>query len=140
MATYDLEQTSITINGVPVVGLDPDTGITYQANELWSTSAGTHGAWTRSRAYGEISTVELGLMDESNGNALLSEYLKVDSVTGRGTFNFVHYDGNSGTVIQSSEAFILSEPELAYTSEAGGRTWTIALPNVKKDIKAIPRL
>ena len=140
MATYDLEQTSITLNGVPIVGLDTDVGITYQGSEMWTTSAGTHGSWTRSRAYGEVPTVELGLMDESNGNALLSEYLKVDGVTGRGTFNYVHYDGNSGTVIQSSEAFILSEPELAYTAEAGGRTWTIALPNVKKDIKALPRL
>lgn len=140
MATYDLEQTSITINGVPVVGLDPEAGISYPANELWVTNTGTHRSWTRSRSYGEMATVELSLMDESNGNALLSEYLKMDSVTGRGTFNFVHYDGNSGTVIQSSEAFILSEPELSYTSDAGGRTWTIALPNVKKDIKALPTL
>lgn len=138
MATYDLEQTSITINGVPVVGLDPDAGIVYSEDELWVTSAGTHRSWTRSRSYGDVPTVEIGLMGESNGNALFSEHLKLDKVSGRGTFNYVHYDGNSGTVIQSSQAFVMSEPELSYTSEAGGQTWTIALPNVKKDIKGLP--
>lgn len=140
MATYDIEQVSMTVNGVPITGIDPSSGLELDAEEIWQTITGTHGSWTRSRVYGDVPTIDVALMQESNGNAVFSEYKNLDKATGRGTFSFQIYNGNSGTVVRSSAAFVASSPAATFAGEAGSITWTIAIPNAVRDIRPIPAI
>lgn len=140
MATFDLEQVSLTINGIPVTGLSPDDGISLPESPLWNTASGTHGAWIRTKAFGEVPQIQITLMRSSLGNDMLSEHLKLDKNTGRNTFAFQLFDGNSGTSVFSARAFVVSTPEMTAVADPTGITWTIALPNVKTELKGISPL
>lgn len=137
--TFDARFLSVTINGVPVsTGFAEGDVLTIPSAELYTTRVGIGGTHVRSRNADDGEPWTLKVMQSSKANDVLMAQLQIDNTTGRGTFAFQFFDGNSGSSGFSATAYIKSRPEFAFGTESGDVDWEIVLPDSVVDIKGMP--
>ena len=122
VGTYDPAGMSISVGGSTPHGLADATFLTIEyENELFTVIQGADGEVARVKNPGALGTINLGLLQTSTFNAVLSALAAVDQLAGTGIVPFVLREGN--TVLAAGECWIERYPTVEYAKEPTAREW-----------------
>lgn len=128
LKTYSTKNVIISIGAVPILsGFAPDSKISVSTdNDLYTHTADIDGLVNvRSRNNDRVVTITLKLMQGAQANDLLESYHTADKSNNSGTFAFTMSEVGGKSVVTSSMAYIIKDPDLSYDKEVGVHEWTI---------------
>lgn len=123
--TYDPSKVLITYNNFALSGFADGTFATVTRNEdMWTLSVGCDGEDTRSKSNNKSGTFEITLMQSSESNQILSDFMLADELSNSGSGPLLVKDASSGTTLYMAEqAWIKKAPDSEFGRESGSRTW-----------------
>lgn len=125
--TYDPARVIVTVAAATLSGFAEDTfiGIEEIGDGVTSTS-GADGEVARAMSSDRRCRVTITLQQTSAGNDVLSALLAADRLSGGGgIFPIAVTDLRGRTVFNSSEAWVVKNPNAEFGAEVGEREWTI---------------
>lgn len=129
MATYNLDQVSTSLAGIPILGGYGEGGsVNIKRNsEIFENTVGRGGHVVRSRTNDKTGTVELTLLQTDPTNAALAALARLDENTphGAGIGVFQCRDRENGDEYTSAKAWIQAWPDTEMARKATDRMWMI---------------
>jgi hypothetical protein len=139
--TYQPNLVSVSFRGAPIVGFAPDTFISAtRNNDSWSINVGSGGEATRTKSGDRSGRVEVTLLAESESNATLDAFEKVDQATGTGLGPLLVKDLSGGDVVTAGSAWIVKPPDQEKASTGSNRVWTFEADNLEIINAGIPTI
>lgn len=133
--TYNLDQLSFSLAGIPITGGYGEGGsVTIKRNsELFEVVVGRSGDVVRSRTNDESGVVELTLLQTSPDNAKLAALARLDENTpnGAGVGVLQIRDRENGDLYTSAKAWVQKLPDSGFERKASDRAWVIACAALK---------
>lgn len=129
MATYNLDQVSFSLAGIPILGGYGEGGsINIKRNtEIFENTVGRAGHVVRSRTNDKTGTVELTLLQTDDANSQLAALARLDEGTphGAGIGVLQIRDRENGDEYVSAKSWIQAWPDTDLDRKASDRTWMI---------------
>ena len=129
MATYNLDQVSCSLAGVPILGGWGEGGsISIKRNqEIFENTVGRGGHVVRSRTSDKTGTAELTVLQTDPVNSQFAALARLDENTphGAGIGVFQCRDRENGDEYVSAKAWIQAWPDTDLDRKATDRTWMI---------------
>lgn len=127
LVTYSNKGVLITVDGIPLEGIGPDTFVTIEMPEAWtSVSSGDGKLVTRAQNNEAMIPITLTLAQGSASNQTLTNLYNLDQNTEGGrTFAILITDTNGGDEFFAEKAWISKPANLDFAKEAGTREWTL---------------
>jgi hypothetical protein len=100
-----------------------------QKTKRFSSKAGIDGEVTRTESKDDTHTVEITLMQTSDGNAIMSALHQADRLTRQGIVPIMIKDRQGNSVFGSLEAWITGWPDRTYKKEADVIVWELEVAN-----------
>lgn len=134
VATYDANQVTMILAGLPLKGLAPDTFINIEQDEdSFSLQIGAAGEGARSKSNNRSATITATLLQTSASNDLLSALhnLDINSPNGDSIGPWLLKDNSGRTIINAAKAWIQKPPPVDYARESGTREWTFRTEKIE---------
>jgi hypothetical protein len=129
MATYNLDQVSCSLAGIPVLGgWGEGESLTIKRNsEIYENTVGRGGHVVRSRTNDQTGTVEITLLQTDPVNTAFAALARLDENTphGAGIGTFQSRDRENGDEYVAGKAWIQAWPDTDFARKAGDRTWMV---------------
>jgi hypothetical protein len=124
--SYASDQVLVIYGGVPLVGLAPDTFVSFAPVAPRFTSVvGADGDIARSRSSNKMWTGTITLQAVSPSNDVMSGFATVDDLVGGGVYPLMVQDLSGRTLLAFSQTWISGWPTIEFGSDAGTREWAI---------------
>lgn len=126
MLTYDSNQVSLSLAGVPLKGYADGEFLRIEmASDAFSPIVGTDGQVSRAKSNNKLANVTILLMQTSTSNDFLSNLLETDlnapNGAGVGVLNVRDQSGRS--IHRAAACWIVRAPNVAYGRDVGSREW-----------------
>jgi hypothetical protein len=134
--TWDADQVTISIAGVPIVSGGFAEGeflrIEYE-EDAFTDKVGTGGSVVRSKTKDERATATIMLLPTAAANAVLQALHARDKAApnGAGVGRFLVEDLNTGEIWEGPQAWIVRAPDVSFDREPTMREWRIRIANLK---------
>lgn len=127
IATYSPEDISILVGGVwQLEGLNPGSFITLTKDVPRSTTTrSTDGQYARTVRRDDGYTLRISLSQFSQSNDWLMRMLIADMATYTAKFPVFIKDNNGSSIFMATTCWVVSEPEIVYSTSAEMREWVI---------------
>lgn len=131
MKTYDADQVSVAIAGIPIDGGYADGEFVRIENneDAFTMVVGTDGKVTRSKTNNHTATVTLILMQSATANAALSALYNIDinAPNGAGIGPLLIADQGGTALYTAAKCWIQKPPNVSFDRAATPREWVIAV-------------
>jgi structural protein KPP10_ORF10 len=125
-SSYDPAQTDVIIGGQTITGFAEGTGIEIERDEdSFTKVTGSNGEVTRILRNNRGAKVILTLLQGSESNLVLSNFLNIDENTGAGAVPAIVKDNTGGSVQSATTAWVLKPAKVNYGTAHESRVWTI---------------
>jgi hypothetical protein len=139
--TYQPNLVTVGFRGVPVTGFAPGTFIAAaRNNDSWSINVGSGGDATRTKTGDKSGRVTLTLLAESESNATLDAFEKIDQASGTGLGPLLVKDLSGADVVVAGTAWIVKPPDQEKANEGSNREWVFETDNLEIVNAGIPNL
>ena len=130
LKTYDVKNVQVLVNGVPLFGFAPDSKVSItQDNESYSHQMDCDGLLSvRSKNNDGVASITVKMMHGSEANAILQGYRTLDKALNTGTFALNILEIGGGTVVNSTQAYIIKDPDINFDKEVPTKEWQIRIP------------
>lgn len=130
--TFNPDDFSLILGGIPAVGFAPDTFITFErAEDSANESSGAKGDVTRVTTKNRIGTCVVRLVQGSPTNAYLNQQLADMENNGGGVFSLLGKDAGSGDRAVGEQCWVRKHPTMEFGTETQNREWTIVIANLQ---------
>ena len=126
LKVYSADEVTVTFAGILLEAENDDAFVSIEkTNETFTPRTGINGHMTRSRTNDGLYRVTVTLPQSSDKNILLSSLHNGDKlVNGAGVAPFTVTDTNGTTNFISPEAWIVTDPTVAFAAESDAYEWT----------------
>jgi len=121
--TYSPSDVKVDIGGYVLAGWDNITLAPTMAG--FTPVRGIRGKHTRVQSLDTSATLTITLIQTSPSNDVLSRIHELDRERGTGRISLTLKDFSGRTVVSSSEAYVVSYPEVVFSGGFEYRAWTI---------------
>jgi len=131
LKTYDLTETSLTINGQPVTGFGENAAISFEFHaQLVEPTVGADGLVVMSRTNDNLVTCKITVLESSPAVGMLMGLQVAQRALPAFTpYPFLFIDPLSGDEFADLYAVFMDRPSVAKTRKVGERIFSIGLPN-----------
>lgn len=124
--TYASDRVMVIVDGVPMIGLAPDTFVNITPlSDMVTSQVGADGEVARSRNSDRRATVEITLLGTSPANDVLSGMVAADELSGSAMFPVTVQDLRGTSMFAAPQAWIRRKPDMSFGGEVGTKTWTL---------------
>lgn len=139
--TYQPNLVSVSFGGQPITGFASGTFVTgTRNNDSFSINVGAGGDATRTKTGDKSGRVTLTLLAESESNAVLDAYQKLDELNGTGLRPLLVKDLSGGDSMIAGTAWIVKPPDQEKANEGSNREWMFETDNLEILNLGIPAL
>ena len=130
--TYSPNDVSLYISGFRVTGWNT---ITVSRTDVNKMIKGIRGQNTRSVTHDTSCTISIELLQVVTANDVLDEVARLDQQRQTGRIQVFLKDNSGYSVVESTNAYIATPPDVVYGSELGTRTWIIQCLSAEYNVK-----
>jgi hypothetical protein len=123
IVTYSPSQVTLVIDDYQLVGWD--TISIAKTSPSFITIPGIRGKHTRVPNTDKSCTIQIGLIQTSKANSILSAVHALDIEQGTGKLSVMLKDNSGESVFSSSDAYIVSYPDVSFSAGFEYRQWNI---------------
>lgn len=131
---YDSNRVTLSFMGIPIsAGYAEDEFLTItQTSPDFVKVVGTDGEVTRSKTNDHSATIEVKLMQSSDGNVALSVLNNIDKLApnGAGTGPMLIKDLQGTSLYSAAICWIAKPPDVSFGKSAKERVWTLECGNL----------
>jgi len=125
-SSYNPADTDVIMGGQTITGFAEGTGIEIERDEdAFTKQTGSNGEVTRILRNNRGAKVIFTLLQGSESNLILSNYLNVDENTGAGSAPLMVKDNNGGSIHEATTAWVMKFAKVNYGTAHEARVWTI---------------
>ncbi len=127
LITYSAKGVLITVDGIPLEGIGPDTFVSIEVPEAWtSASSGDGKLVARAETNEAMTSLTITLAQGSASNQTLTNLYNLDKTTEGGrVFSILITDTNGGDEFFAEKAWISKPANLDFGKETGTREWSL---------------
>lgn len=139
--TYQPDAVTVNFRGTPITGFASAVFVSSaRNNDSWSINVGAQGDTTRTKTGDKSGRVTLTLLAESESNAALDAYEKLDQLSGVGLGPLLVKDLSGGDTVVCGTAWIVKPPDQEKATEGSTREWIFETDSLEIVNAGIPTL
>jgi hypothetical protein len=131
--SYNAGEVSIVLGSIIFEGFADGTFVTVaRDNPSFNSIVGSDGEGARAKSNDRSGTITCTLLQTSATNALLSEVIRQDELSGSGVLPLMVKDGSGLSVAEAETAWLEKPADAEYAREITNREWVIKTDNLNQ--------